>query len=155
MQDLQDATLLVSDDTSAKFIARRSFLENADLCPEAAKDLLRDLWRDGHNNRMPWSHDGDALEQKVMEKIVVHVEGVTTRMPSLLSEAEEARSDSDTLAQRRNDQIVHFGLGDSTPLAVFLRTYVAAVRQDLAVPDNHVTYDLTVNYLAGTMYHAI
>jgi hypothetical protein len=39
---------------------------------------------------------------------------------------------------------------------VFLRTYVAAVRQDLDVPDDHVTYDLTVNYLAGTtgMYHA-
>ena len=83
----------------------------------------------------------------------MHVEGVTTRLPSL-SEAKEARSDFDTLAERRNNQIIRFGLGDNIPLAVFLRTYVAAVRQDLDVSDDHVTYDLTVNYLAGTMYHA-
>jgi hypothetical protein len=80
---------LVDDEASAKFIARREFLANATLCPDAAKHLLRKLWRDGNENRMPWSHDGDALEQKVMEKIVVHMEGVTARLPSLLSEAEE------------------------------------------------------------------
>jgi hypothetical protein len=105
----------VDDEASAKFIARREFLANATLCPDAAKHLLLKLWRDGNENRMPWSHDGDALEQKVMEKIVVHMEGVTTRLPSFLSEAEEARSDSDTLAERRNNQIICFGLGTAPP----------------------------------------